>query len=161
MFRFSAIALVLYSFATIVNANDCRYWTAKVDPKAKLASHEINENDPKNIINGIECLLQLQGTKRVGVLYGSREYTSQFVPKASVEINALYEITRLFYGNYNFASAVALVSEGEEVKFNKGRDIKRAFESYRNWFQKVKEIGIQKAREQRLDPLEGSGVRWY
>jgi hypothetical protein len=29
------------------------------------------------------------------------------------------------------------------------------------WFEKVKEIGLQKAREEKLDPLNGVPVRWY
>jgi hypothetical protein len=34
-------------------------------------------------------------------------------------------------------------------------------EGYRNWFRKVREIGLTKARELGLDPLDKTGVHWY
>jgi len=46
-------------------------------------------------------------------------------------------------------------------KKNTKGSIKVAYEAYLSWFEKVKEIGLQKAREEKLDPLNGAPVRWY
>lgn len=120
------------------------------------------------MMSGIACLLQQQGKTGVGLFSGMKPETSQFVPMASVEIDALYKISMLFYGNDKFAHAIALVSvpierhgKYHEYVFNSKKYIKRAFASYRRWFEKVKEIGLEEARKQKLDPLAGSGVRWY
>ena len=128
----------------------------------------IDETIPSNVVAGIECLLKLEGRKKIGVRSGAKPEISQRVPEASVEINALYTISELFYHNDDFADAIALVSvpierhgEYHEYVFNSKKYIKRAFASYRRWFEKVKEIGLEEARKQKLDPLAGSGVTWY
>lgn len=155
------LVLILFAFVSANAQNDCRYWFDKVDPNSEDVAYEIDERNPNNIIKGIECLLTLQGKKKVGVRYGSKPYVSQFVPKASVEINALYQISELFYGNDNFANAIALVGEDDNLKFNSKHYVKKAFVSYRKWFEKLKEIGLDEAHKQKLDPLANSGVRWY
>jgi hypothetical protein len=152
---------ILLAFVSANAQNDCRYWFVKVDPNSEEVDFKIDEKNPQNIINGIECLLTLEGKRRVGVRYGSKPNVSQLVPKASIEINALYKISELFYGNDNFAGAVALIGEDDNLKVNSKRYVKKAFASYRKWFEKVKEIGLDEARKQKLDPLANSGVRWY
>ncbi len=163
-----AFAIILVAFVSTNAQNDCRYWFDKVDPKSEEVDYELDEENPQNIIKGIECLLTLEGKNREGVRSGSKPEVSQLVPKASVAINALYQISELFYGNENFASAIALVSEPAEtygeydrVRFNSKRYAKKAFASYRKWFENVKQIGLDESRRQKLDPLANSGIRWY
>lgn len=156
------------AFTAVVYADECQYWIAKVDPGVKEIEANFDENDEQQILVGIACLLKLEGNKKAGVRYGSKSYVSQSVPKASVEINALYQISELFYGNDDFANAVALLGvpaklygEYDNLLFNAEDDVKKAFISYRKWFEKIKESGLEEARKKKLDPLEGSGVRWY
>jgi hypothetical protein len=165
------ILLFLTAFLMLsgtIRANDCHYWQGKADPKIKEVNSEIDEEKPENIIAGIECLLKLEGIKRRGTQYGQKSFVSQMVPDASVEINALYQISEMFYGNDDFAYAVALIGdppkrygEYDKLLFNSKEDVKKAFRSYRSWFSKIKIIGIEQARMQKLDPLANSGVRWY
>lgn len=156
------VAAILLCGTLMVKADDCKYWKSMVDPKAVAIDFNIDRNDQRTIINGIECLLKLEGRKGTGVLYGGREFVSQLIPKATVEINALYQISYLFHGHYDFANAVALYSDQDkQLVFNSKSVVRRAFKSYRIWFEKVKELGLEEARKQKLDPLAGSGVSWY
>lgn len=149
-------------------ALDCTYWWGKADPKVHTGSREIDETAAENVLSGIECLLKLEGRKGRGVRFGAKPGVSQMVPPASVEVNALYTISELFYGDEDFAHAIALIGDPPKVSgkfdnlvFNSDQDVKRAFVSYRKWFRKVKKMGLDEARRSRLDPLANSGVGWY
>ena len=153
---------------SVVNGGQCAYWNSLVDPKAAQVSLKESERASKDIMSGIECLLRVEGRKGQGVRYGQKSFVSQTVPKASVEINALYQISELFYGNTDFAYAVALtqdppkvVGELEVEEYNAPEVVKVAFASYRKWFKEIKKIGLDAAREKKLDPLANSGVTWY
>lgn len=43
---------------------------------------------------------------------------------------------------------------------NSRRAIKKAYKYYREWFAEVKKIGLAKAREKGLDPLNDKDVYW-
>lgn len=151
-----------------VRADSCAYWVAKIDPRAAQVDYDVDETDQSKILEGIKCLLKQEHRTGQGVLYGSKPFVSQIVPKASVDINALYQISRLFYGNDDFAQAVALTSnppkligEYDNIEFNSKDVVAKAFASYRKWFKKVKKLGLDGARKQKINPLDGSGVSWY
>lgn len=153
---------------SVVNGGQCEYWNSLVDPKAPQVSVKESERASKDIMSGIECLLMLEGRKSQGVRYGQKSFVSQTVPKASVEINALYQISELFYGNDDFAYAVALTADPPKIvgdleveEYNSDEVVKIAFTSYRKWFKEIERIGLETAREKKLDPLAGSGVTWY
>ncbi|MBX7060697.1 MAG: hypothetical protein K1X52_03500 [Pyrinomonadaceae bacterium] len=159
---------VFLCFSSSVHALDCTYWWGKADPEIKTDGPAIDETVSANVIAGIECLLKLEGRKRRGIRFGSKPEVSQRVPMASVEVNALYTISELFYGSDAFATAVALIGVPPQLSgefgtlvFNSDEDTAKAFRSYRKWFQRVKEIGLKESRHCRLDPLANSGVRWY
>ncbi|HMM79845.1 MAG TPA: hypothetical protein PKC65_07480 [Pyrinomonadaceae bacterium] len=164
---FLLIAITI-GFVAAANAQDCNYWWDKADPKETTSGSVVDDTVPTNVIAGIECLLKLEGRKKVGVRSGAKPEISHRVPEASVEINALYTISELFCGSDDFADAIALLSEPAEsegefqtLKLNSEQYVTKAFGSYRKWFEKVKKIGLEEARKQKLDPLAGSGVRWY
>lgn len=146
-------------------AQDCNYWYAAVGVKSANGQRgNKDEKDTKNILDGIECLLKLEGDKSRGAYSGATSFSGPaFMPEATVEINALYYISKLFYDNYKHTDALALRRPGFENNkiLNSDEIVSIAFESYRKWFEKVKEIGLEEARKQKLDPLCGSGVRWY
>lgn len=164
--------IFILSLTSVVFSQDklqiCKYWKSRVDPKSKKVGFEPDNSDSRKVMLGIECLLTFQGKTKPGILYGSKANVSQLVPKASIEVGALYRISELFYGNQDFARSVALVSEPAEtggeynkLYFNRKKYVKTAYESYRRWFRKVEEMGIIEARKQKLDPLTGSGIEWY
>ena len=64
--------------------------------------------------------------------------------------------------NWEHADAVVLVEDNGKIngKTNSAAIVEKAFKSYRGWFEKVVKMGLKRARELKLDPLEGSGVRW-
>lgn len=166
----SKIRILLFVFASIffvseAMAQDCNYWNAAVGVKSSNSRRgDKDEKDPANIMEGIECLLKLEGDKSVGAFGGATSSSGEAgLPEATVEICALYYISKLFYDKYDHASAVVLRYKNyeENKSFNSDEAVKIAYESYRKWFEKVKEIGLEEARKQKLDPLEGSGVRWY
>ncbi|MCZ2391517.1 MAG: hypothetical protein LC113_10625 [Acidobacteria bacterium] len=158
----------LVCLSSSVHALDCRYWWSKADPAVKIKGPSIDETLSANVMTGIECLLKLEGRKDQGVRFGSTPGGSQRVPIASVEVNALYTISELFYGDDASAGAIALIDvppqvsgEFDTLVFNSDATVAKAFRSYRKWFERVKEIGLTQARRSLLDPLANSGVRWY
>ena len=168
MTQLAGTIFFLLASVSIVCADECQYWKAQVDPKAKEVNYEIDETDERNIIAGIRCLLKQQGNRGNGLIFQSESHVSQILPTPSVEISSLYYISHLFYGNYDFARAVALtrsppklVGEYSKIEFNSKQDVRKAYLSYRTWFDKVTKLGLDEARKQKLDPLAGSGVSWY
>ena len=161
-------ACFLILTTSLAYGSDCSYWNTLVDPRAPKVSVAKDSAALKNVLAGMRCLLKLEGRKERGVRYGQKAFVSQTVPIASVEINALYQISELFYGNTEFANALALtddppklVGEFEVEEFDSPVTVKKAFISYRKWFAEVERLGLQTAREQKLDPLAGSGVKWH
>lgn len=149
-----------------VAAQDCNYWNAGVGEKSsKPRRGDKDEKNLENIMEGIECLLKLEEDKSRAAFSGASSFSGAYGLKspATVEICALYYISKLFYDKYDHASAVVLRYRNyeENQSFNSDEAVKTAYESYRKWFEKVKEIGLEEARNQKLDPLEGTDVRWY
>jgi hypothetical protein len=149
--------------------DSCRRWRTQVDPGEKRISIEIATLSDNEIEEAIKCLLTLQGQRARARVYGDTRpnynkadgYKPPQNP-ATIEIAALYYISYLFTNNWEHAASVVLVNDNGEIdeKTNTRAIVDRAFKSYREWFQKVNEIGLKKARELKLNPLEGSGVRW-
>lgn len=144
---------------------DCNYWYAAVGVKsANLRAGDKDKKNLENIVEATECLLNLEGDKSRGAFSGATSFKiSEQFPRATVEVCALYYISYLFYEKYDHANGVALRYQNydENRTLNSDEAVKIAFDSYRKWFEKVKEIGLEEARKQKLDPLAGSGVRWY
>lgn len=136
----------------------CRYWQAQADPDIEV-DFEIDETDPENIIDGIGCLLALEGRKDRGAFANMQPYVSQLLPYPSVEVCALYYISFIYKQDYLHAGGTALAGKGNSL--NSDESVKIAFKSYSDWYNKLKQVGLEKARAEKLEPLAGSGVRWY
>jgi len=158
--NFLLIMFMIFGLHVVnAKADVCKYWQSEVDSEIDV-DFEIDETNPKNVMTGIDCLLKLEGNKKEGLFGGAtNDNVSQTFPAASVEVCALYYASYLFYQNWKHANAVALV--GKDGSINSDESIKKAFKSYRLWLKTVKKIGLQKAREMKLNPLADSGVRWY
>jgi len=145
------------------SCDDCLYWQSKVDQSIRLPENtpEKNEKDEKNIVAAISCLLKLKGkaaeTKYSAIV--SFKLVEAKLPTPTVEIAALYKISALYHQQWNHAEAIVLVDENRNM--NKKESIESAYKAYEAWFEKVKKIGLQKAREDKLEPLADAGVSWY
>lgn len=140
----------------------CKYWQSKVDTKVQLSDErqEIDQNNPENILNAIECLLNLESNKNKAKFTGATKFeVSQIFEPATVDVASLYYISYLYYQKWNHADAIALVDINGNI--NTPETIQQAYKSYRKWYKEVKKIGLQEAKKQNLDPLANSNIRWY
>lgn len=137
--------------------NDCSKWQSHIVPSINSSGEADLSQD---VLKGIECMLKLKGntalskyaTATTGLDIGTR------LPPPTIEVAALYFVSYIYYQKWNHARGIALYENGKK---NKKSTIKKAHKAYQSWFEKVKEIGLEEARKQKLDPLEGSGVNWY
>lgn len=157
--------LLLFIFCGSSNAQTtCKYWQAKIDedihpPKNAQA---VNEASDRDVMEAINCFLLLKGKHQPSKLQGATKfYVSQGFPPAPVEVAALYYISYLFKQKWDHADAIALVKRGDIYNFNPPEIVERAYEYYRVWFKEVQRVGLAKAREMKLEPLDGKEVRWY
>lgn len=152
---------IILAATTFSFGQECGYWHAVVGVKGLTISNEyVDESKPQNVMNGIECLLTLQGDVSRGAFGRStNNRVSQQLPMSTVEICALYYISKLYWQRFEHADGVVLVDK--KGRMNTTASVKKAFANYRKWFEKVKKIGLEESRRDKLDPLAGSGIRWY
>jgi len=128
-----------------------------------LAGNDYNYSEQlteKEIFKAIECLLKCEGNKHPARFSGAiTNYISKILPKASTDIAALYYISILFTGKWDHGDGVALWDR--EGVINPSGSVQKAYASYRKWFKKVKDLGLDEARRQKLDPLEKTNLHWY
>lgn len=154
----------------------CKYWQAKVDPSITLPKDtantnedstvdlsfefEISEEEASKVLDATECLLKLKGKtspSNFSSMFGLN-HSSRF-PPPTIEVVALYYISSLYHKTWRHSNGIILTDR--KGKKNTKKSIQTAYKAYQAWFERVKEIGLEKAREQGLDPLDGTGVRWY
>lgn len=140
----------------------CGCWAVennKVLPKTSSCfNNDLSEAETLKIM---ECLLKQKGNKSSYWGIAVNNNVSQTFGSSSIEVVALFQISYLFYGNKDFASAIVLVDDNDDENLNTEKSVNIAYTSYRKWFKKVKEIGLEEARKLKLDPLDSSGVGWY
>jgi hypothetical protein len=167
----------------------CRQWLEKVAqaPKhvhAKVAAPEGSptaaivglSSDPWDVaslsepekLNAIECLLGAENDLRPAAFSGVTRFDiSQTFAPAQVNLAALYAISYIYSGHYDHAAAVAL--RGDDASHTdssgnyvtKASAIHKAYKAYRAWFAKARQMGLANAQKSGLQPLEGTGLRWY
>jgi hypothetical protein len=141
-----------------------QYWRSKIekDVKTPAGLSNIDESNPQAILDGIEYLLRMENNKHLGINSGVlRPETSQLFEPATANVNALYYISYLFHQKWNWGYVGAMALQDEKGKVNTPQAIKDAYTSYRKWFARIKEIGLDAARKAKLDPLASSKVSWY
>jgi len=166
-------------FSPALKSDSCAYWQSFVDPKVsplgvrsqsdkkgkqlRIIEKPLTEDmniDEQRILKGIQCLLNLEGSKHDSIFKGATgPLTSQTFGPTSVEVAALYYISYLYYRKWDYALAAQLVTDQGFV--NDSDSIRKAYTAYKKWFKKVKQIGLEKARAEGLDPLDGTGISWY
>lgn len=165
------LAILLFAVSLVEAQNFkstdvCYRWQTQVDIALQRIEIDANKLSNAETLEGIECLLKLKGNKKKARFYGYTRLNlnaSSKPPKikrsATVEISALYYASYIFYNNWAHAGSVQIYDADTE-KYNTKSNVERAYKSYWKWFQKVLDIGLEKAREQKLDPLENSRVAW-
>ena len=161
-----AFVFIVLLFASVNAQDQCDYWFSRVDSKITLPENfkDPDESNAQETINGIKCLLRLQGKTGISKNFTTvlRNDVSQiFGPFPTIEVAALYYISTLYYQSPDsFASAIALRRDKTE-KISDRKTVRKAFKYYRKWFKQVKKIGIEKARKLNLDPLKDRDIGWY
>ncbi len=115
------------------------------------------------------CLLSLeentQGASFSGATWAG--VSELFAFPTPINLAVLYYISYLYTGNWKHGSAIALWGPGADSSDTHGfyvtrqEAVHKAYASYRWWYKEVKRVGLAGAREQKLDPLEGTGTSWY
>ena len=145
------------------HADDCNYWRSLIDPAIRYNGPRPNVEELTNAdkIRAIGCLLSMQGQHGDAKFSGvTRLNISQVLPKASIEVAALYYISYLYCGKWGYSDGIALVDK--YGKFNTKRSVKLAYKSYNDWYKKVLLVGLDKMKERRIDPLDNcDGVHWF
>jgi hypothetical protein len=142
------------------NQGNCSYWHSFVDPKTK--SHDMWSNlDDEKAMEAIQCFLALKGNSKPSRFeYANVAFhLSRRLPGPSIETAALYYVSYVFYNDWHHADAIRIMDK--QGNPDTKESVQAAFKSYESWIKKVKEIGLEEARKQKLDPLAGSGVNWY
>lgn len=144
----------------------CYRWQTQVDASLERIEIDNSKLSDAEVLEGIGCLLNLKGNRKRARFSGytniGRNVSSPPPPikkPATVEVAALYYASYIFYRDWEHAGSVRLY-DAETEKHNTKAIVERAYRSYRRWFEKIRGMGLAKAREQKLDPLEDSGVAW-
>lgn len=150
----------------------CQYWHSRVDSYTHITdlSQILDEKKPENIVPAITCLLEFEGNKNIAAfgldpsprLTGpANGPTSIFSTPITQEVAALYFISYLYYQKWAHAGFVVLVDRDDSREIESSdKNVRKAYAYYREWFERVKAIGIVKARKLKLEPLKGKDVRW-
>ena len=161
--------------ARIQSTDRCQYWYAKVDPSAARAraplvlekididklTFGVTQEDAARALEAAECLLKLEGktSKSIHPFANISLRLDERIPGPKIEVAALYHIAAYYHNNWQHAQAMLLIDH--KGKRNTKKSIRQAFRAYRAWLEKVKRIGLEEASKQNLDPLDGTGIRWY
>lgn len=154
-------SVVLSSDLPALDVNECASWNAIADPQRRDEVGSFRLPTDSEVIEAIECLLSLEGEKRPGRFGGAtRADTSAWVEEeATVELDALYTISWIFWQRYDHAGIVALTRDGEGL--NPPGATAEAFRDVRTWFERLKVEGIEALRLRGDGPLTSGRVRWY
>jgi hypothetical protein len=143
-------------------SNCCDFWKSKVSEAIPITEEPVEKakSEDERVLSAIECLLTMEGDKSKARFGGATRFNvSQTFEPATSDVAALYYISFLYLGKWDHASAVAIVDD--DNRFNDRESISVAYKAYRKWFDKVKDLGLAKARARNLDPLENTQIRWY
>jgi len=142
---------------------DCSYWKSVIIAGPNMGSTK--DEDPlkrPDILKGMECLLSFKGDKRLSTVPSVTRMTSSgtfgFVP---ADVAALYYISYLYLERWDHSKNGAIALFGEKSERNDPEVVEKAYAAYERWFKTVKKVGLKQARKENLDPLGGSGVRWF
>ena len=141
----------------------CNYWQAKVDPSVEVKQDiaGLSEEDDARVLRAIECLLKLKGKTSPSTFSSATVGydLSQRFPPPTVEVAALYYASYLYCQKWQHGHAMILLDKKGRKNTKESKEV--AYRAYQSWLERIKGVGLHKAREDKLDPLAGTAVRWY
>jgi hypothetical protein len=147
----------LLAMAASTHAKPCEKWL-RIFKRAGVTPPKATSDT--DFFEAAECLLSAQGGTGPSEISGATTpNVSQVLPRASVQLAALYYLSFLFTENWSHASGIALWDD--EGRINPEGSTQRAFAAYRTWLKEVKKVGLARAKKSGLNPLLGSGLLWY
>ena len=167
-----ALVFIAASFFSVRGQSPCRYWQSRVDTRVDLESLTFpDEKDPEVATQGIECLLKFEGNKHLaplGIQVMTRLNTENLSGPTSIlstptaaEVAALYMISYLYYQKWDHADWVVLVNRKDSQGLSSSEEnVRKAYRYYREWFKRVKAMGLVKARGLKIEPLKAKDVWW-
>lgn len=80
----------------------------------------------------------------------------------SIQVEALFIINQLYFKKPFFYSPYPIIKNivTKEEESVKGEIIRQAYIAYKQWFEKVKEVGITEARKRLLLPFDNTNLGW-
>jgi hypothetical protein len=119
-------------------------------------------------LNAIQCLLEAQNDLRPASFGGvTRLDVSQIFAPVRANLAALFAISYIYNGRYDHADAVALqgdnasYSDSDGFYATKSSAVHKAYQAHRAWFAKVRQIGLARAKQAGLQPLDDTDLDWY
>ena len=94
--------------------------------------------------------------------YPLDEYAKEKV--ITVEITALWLISAIYFQRIEISRSAVLRDLNIELSksiSNKMENVERAYQSVEKWVEKCKREGISSLRENKIDPLAGSNLKWW
>ncbi|MGN7819565.1 hypothetical protein ACTJJB_05510 [Chitinophaga sp. 22536] len=129
----------------------------------------ITEKYHIDTLGAIEELLSLKGNERICTLpimsYNPLRSQIYMGPNKnySIQVEALFIINQLIFERpFVYSSYPVLVNKVNNLEASvSGEIIDKAFEAYRSWYMRLKEIGVQEIKYRKIMPLDGTSVKWY
>lgn len=81
----------------------------------------------------------------------------------SLQLEALFMINQLYFKEpFKFSPFPVLIDQNtREYSTVSGHILKLAYNSYRVWFKKVRKEGLDRARNENLEPLTETSIAWW
>jgi len=156
----AAAAIVIAGPSCRAADDHCAIWRGQVDPTIEVSVRNPPPRDDSERVAAFECLLGEQGNTGPARFSGATgTAVSAMLPDATVEVAALFYISFLYTGSWRHADGVCLVNRENQIVAHDG--VAAAYSAYRKWLARVKEVGVARAHELGLDPLEGADLCWY
>ena len=165
--RCALLFIVFFSTASWASAqakkvsDECRPWIQKIDPALGKRGFAIQlPVQEQDLLVAVSCLLKSEGNKGPSQCDMNMTHNGGTdLPPPTVEVFALYYISFIFEGDWEYAEGIAL--EDRRGRINPPGSVHTAYVAYRKWFLKVREIGVEQARKEHLKPLDPSGINWF
>jgi hypothetical protein len=123
----------------------------------------------KDTLAMIGELLKFEGDKRVCYLRISNYnlLSSQLymggLTKYSLQVEALFLINQLYFEKpFNYSPYPLLFDKIHNTYASINEvSVYSAYKAYKIWYEKIKKLGLKRAKKENIDPLKDTWIRWY
>lgn len=140
---------------------ECRSWVRYIDPTLGEGPIVIQLPIPEQEkLLAMQCFLRSEGNQNPARAKITMSFNGgRNLPQPTVEIAALYYISYLYEEDFEHALGIAFWDV--QGCINPPGSVHLAYRLYEEWFAKVKGLGLEEARKQKLKPLATAKVKWY